>query len=460
MSSTKILATSLCALLAAACTDVQTSTSSAPKAPTMVPTSGAARVHGDLVPSQLVLLPVPEPTETALLHGADALAPNKPFTLETPAEPVVGRDFRRVITSRDPASLTFPVDAVTGALVLVRSIGGQPLTTVHMHSLATGQRLDHARDPQNTQQVSRPGSPLREPGFTPLLDSRQLSFDEPMQPGLVQLDVPASVATSGLVLEVQEPNSPITLSAVPGELDYANGDSAALTFAVATGNVGIDGATVSAFIEYPDHSQSAPLSVTPLGHGQYAAQLPLGGTDHVGTWGVHVRASGTSGGLAFERDVETAFAYYPAHAHMTALGTPVVIRGADGLVDEVSVDVNVESLVDDRFSVRGTLTYTGTDGQEHPLAAAQTGQTLAAGASTITLHFTADAMALAGVDGPFHLRDVALVSQGNALTQHRIGRALDLATEPLKAKEIRYPSTISIQAQDLIANGDLPPARQ
>jgi hypothetical protein len=171
----------------------------------------------------------------------------------------------------------------------------------------------------------------------------------------------------------------------------------------------------------------------------------------VGVWSIHAKAAGTFGGVAFERDVETAFGFYAAHARMTAIGSPQVTRGADGLVDEVSVDVDVQTLEDDRFSVRGTLTYTGSDGQEHPLAEAQTGQTMAAGTGTITLHFS-----LARVSGPFHLRDTALVSQGYVVTQHRLGRGLDLATGPLAAKELRFPTVIPIQAQDLIDNGDLP----
>jgi hypothetical protein len=145
---------------------------------------------------------------------------------------------------------------------------------------------------------------------------------------------------------------------------------------------------------------------------------------------------------------------------MTAIDRPVISRGSDGLIDEVSFDVHVETLLDDRFSVRGTLTFTGPDNAEHPLAAAQTGQVVNAGTGVITLHFTSDAMALAQVDGPFHVRDVALVSQAFGVTQHRIGLGLDLMTHAITASEIRYPAQIPLAAQDLIASGDLPPRKQ
>ena len=55
-------------------------------------------------PTKLLPLAVPKPTETALLQGSDALAPAKPFTLETPAEAVVGRDIHRMMKG-DPSTV-------------------------------------------------------------------------------------------------------------------------------------------------------------------------------------------------------------------------------------------------------------------------------------------------------------------------------------------------------------------
>ena len=111
MTSTKILATSLLAILAAACT---TQPSGGSSGSTTVPTAGAATVHGDLTPVALLKAPLPKPTETALLHGADPLSPVQAFVLETPALPTVGRDFWRTFTGADPASLTFPVEQPAG----------------------------------------------------------------------------------------------------------------------------------------------------------------------------------------------------------------------------------------------------------------------------------------------------------------------------------------------------------
>jgi hypothetical protein len=455
MTSTKILAASLLAILAAACT-TQTPGGSSSSGSSTVPTSGAATVHGDLVPTALLKASFQKPAETALLHGSDALSPTQDFVLETPAKPTVGRDMWRTFTGSDAASLTFPVDNAQGARVIVSSLDHTPLTSLHMHDVATGRRLDHSRDATNTAGVSRGGATAREPAFQALLDSRQLGFDEPYTRGSVQLDIPADIAAHGIHVEVQEPNSRITLAAVPGELVYTHGQTGELAFALDDGGNAVTGGRIVAYAEYPNHTRSTPFTVTDLGNGHYGAKFPLAGTDNAGIWSIHVRGTGTSGGVAFERSVDTAFQYSPAHAQMTGIGAPQIVRGSDGLIDEVSVDVDIESVNDDRFSVRGTLTYNGPDGAEHPLAAAQTGQTVNAGKGTITLHFTADAMSLAQVDGPFHVRDVALVSDAFGITQHRLGRALDLQTHAIAANELRYPAQVPLAAQDMIMNGELP----
>jgi hypothetical protein len=490
----KILPVALLPLLVAACTSEQTKAPPATAGAGRTSTASAILVHGDFAPGTLVHVAVPKPTETALLGGSNALAPKKPFTMESLPVQSPQRDFRRVMQGTDPAAFTFPLDAPVGARVIVRAVDPSiSLATVHMHSVATGQRLDLARDASSTAQVGvqRPPSgasatdwptkmnapawneqqaaknePIaatpvptrqREPGLTSFAqNTRVIAVDVPTTPGLVQLDLPPDVAASGVLVEVQEPNSDIGLQGAPGELNYALGESAQLTLSLASGSTPITGATITAQAELPSH-QATTLTFTSAGNGLYTATVPLSDASNVGVWSIHAKAAGTVGGVAFERDVETAFGFYAAHARMTAIGTPQVTRGADGLVDEVSVDVDVQTLEDDRFSVRGTLTYTGSDGQEHPLAEAQTGQTLSAGTGTITLHFSATSLALARVSGPFHLRDAALVSQGYVVTQHRLGRGLELATEPLAAKELRFPTVIPIQAQDLIDNGDLPP---
>lgn len=460
MTSKIALSSSLLALLLAGCSH-GTPGGSTQSVGTLVPTAGAARSHGDLLPTKLVLLPLPTPTPGAVLSGADALSVHDTFSADAAPMVFSTRTFQRIAKGTDPGAYTFPIDTPIGARVLVRPIDPKvALTSVHMHSVATGLQLDHGRDAQNTGLGSKVGMSsaiTREPSFAPLVNTRSLSFDEPTKPGLVQLDVPPEVQTAGVVIEVQQPNTHIALTGQADEVAYAYGDTATLTFSLASDATPIDGATVTASMELADHSLTTEIALTSAGRGQYTATLPLSFTDpqHVGAWGVHMRATGSFGGVPFERSLEAGFGYWPAHARMTTVSTPVIHRGGDGLVDEVSVDVGVETLADDQFSVRGMLTTTGADGIEHPVATAQTGQVVSKQGGTITLHFTSDSLVFANVGGPLHLRDLALVSQGNGITQHRIGRALDLSTPAFGHDELRMPQQIPLHVQELIANGDL-----
>jgi hypothetical protein len=232
-----------------------------------------------------------------------------------------------------------------------------------------------------------------------------------------------------------------------------------MSFSLTDDKTPIDGARVSVWAELVDHSAMPEVVFTSAGRGQYTASIPLTYTDakYIGAWGLHLKATGTTAqGLAFERDVEAGFGYWPAHAQMSWVGTPQVVRGSDGLIDEVSVDVGVETLADDQLTARGLLTFTGPDGLEHSLASAQTGQVVTHEAGgTITLHFDAASMVYANVNGPFHVRDLALISQGTGTTQTRIGLGLNMLTDKMTPTQMRMPAQIPLHVQDLIANGDL-----
>ncbi len=453
MTSKTILSSSLLAILVAACNHGSTSGGSG----SPVTTSGAARSHGDLVPSSLVSTPVLRPTAGAVLSGSDALVPRDTFGPDSVAPVVETRTLQRAMKGSDPTAFQFPIDNPLGARVLVRPLQrNMAITSVHMHSVDSGLRLDHGRDASDTH-FSGSGSTQREPSFAPLVLTRTLSFDEPFKGGLVQLDVSPDLAAAGVIVEVQQPNTHISLRGQTDEVAYAFGDRATLSFSLADDGKPIDGASVTAWVELPDHSRDMNLTLRSTGGGTYSVEVPMSLSDakYVGAWGIHVTAAGSSNGVAFEREVEAGLGYWPAHARMSWVGSPEVRRGGDGLVDGVSFDVGVETLDDDQFSVRGILTFTGSDGLEHPLASAQTGQVITRAGGTMTLSFEASSMAFAQANGPFHLRNLALISQSYGVTQHRIGRGLDLATPALAASEIRVPAQIPLHVQEMIAAGDL-----
>jgi hypothetical protein len=478
----KILATSVLALLFAGCTNGTVSSSGSGSSGSRTPTAGAARVAGDLVPTRLVSLQIPKPTEEAVIQRSGALSPKKGIAIEQPPMEISAQDVHRLMQG-DPATFTVMIDHPDGARVLVHAIDpSTPLRTVHLVDVATGARLDMARDETdqvNVGHVHAPDPSAVQPGgagaapdlrrpfpreqrdnglSAPQNHIRVLSFDRPYAGGTVRIDVSREIAASGIFVEVQQPRSPISVAVVVDQLNHTFGETAELVATIRNGTTPVRGGTISADIELPTHAHVDLGHFSPRADGTYVAHIPLTHTEaeYAGVWNVRVRATGSAEGVGFERDVETALGYYPSHAHITALGAPVITRGADNKIDSITIDADVETLADDRFSVRGTLTYTGTDGIEHPIASAQTGAVVHAGNGTLTLKFDAESLALAGADGPFHLRDVALVSQAFGHTQFRIGRALDISTGHIGASEIRYPDQLSRKAQMLVANGDVP----
>jgi hypothetical protein len=459
MNSKIALSSSLLALLVAACTPgggSGTGTSAAQK----LATSGAARSHGDLLPTRLVSASFDPPTMGAVLRDSDALAPRNAFVADSESETVSTRMFRRTMTGTDPATYTFPIDSPLGARVLVRPVDPKLTAAgIHMHGVATGQRLDHGRDASNTDigTMGKGARPSGEPSFVPLVTTRTLSVDEPFAPGLVMLDLPAALAASGVFVEVDQPNTHIAFTGRSDELAYALGDEAHFAFSLSDDNTPVEGAHVTVSVELPDHSSLPDVQLRSVGQGQYVGTMPLSFTDprYMGAWGLHVTATGSANGVAFERTVEAGFGFWPAHAQMSWVGVPQTVRGADGLINEVSVDVGVDSVVDDQLSLRGLLTFSAPDGSEHTLASAQTGQVVTHQGGTVTLHFDAASMVFGQVNGPFHVRDLTLVSQGTATVQHRIGRGLDLVTDKMAVAEMRAPAQIPPHVQEMIAAGDL-----
>ena len=273
----------------------------------------------------------------------------------------------------------------------------------------------------------------------------------------MQLDVPAAVAAAGVLVEVDQPNTHISFTGRADELAYALDDDAFFAFTLSNDGAPIEGARVTLSTELPDHTRLPDLELRSVGQGQYAASMPMSFADprYMGAWGLHLTATGSVNGVAFERTVEAGLGFWPAHAQMSWVGSPQVMRGKDGLVDEVSVDVGVDTLVDNQLSVHGLLTFSGPDGLEHTLASAQTGQVVTHEGGTVTLHFDAASIVFGQVNGPFHVRDLTLVSQGTATVQHRIGRGLDLLTDKIAVTEIRMPALIPPHVQEMIAAGDL-----
>jgi hypothetical protein len=402
-----------------------------------------------------------------VIFGSGVASPKQTFVFEHIPEFSTQRDFARVLSQAETqAGMMLPIDTPSHARVIVTVRDGSvSLPSVHLREVATGAVLDqgrdvnatdlpamHANDAQATQLAAQ------QPAFAAALalPRRILSIDAPMAPGRVMLEVP-NATPGGVLVEVQQPDSAIVLSGAQREPMYASGNVAEVELQLADGAAPITNARFTATLELPNGERIAGPSVSAIAPGQYLARVPMSGADLklIGVWHLHVKAIGTSRGVEFERDLDAGFSYVPSHARMVSAATPRISRGSDGKIDEIAVDVAVESLALDRVGLRGTLVHVDADGTERPIAEAQTGQVVQTGQSVITLHFAAKDLVLAQLDGPYLLRDLSLVSYAYSTTQHRLGRGLELTTPAFAASELRLPDTFSPAVQEILNLGAL-----
>ncbi|MGZ3418992.1 MAG: DUF4785 family immunoglobulin-like domain-containing protein [Polyangiales bacterium] len=490
MKTSNILAASLLTALLAGCGHDQTTQPTS--APEVVLATSAVRVRGDIVPTRLVAIALPAQAPQPVLSVSMPGHPKVAFSNDHQVPEIsTRRDYGRIIREgSDPATIgtiSFPITAPVGARVIVTSRDPHgSIPTAHLRDL-TGKQLDLARDtashivqvqhipdaapkskadkvalsPPSTPGAIGSGAAVVATGETTFnalnLPRRVLTVDVPAKAGIVVLDIPASVVKAGVDIDVQEPNSPVTLAGAPHELNYGFGDTAEIEYTLANDGAAIDGAKFEGKVELPNGELVPGMTFTSLGSGKYLARVPLAAADlkYIGVWHVHAKVTGSVNGVAFERDIENGFGYAPAHAQMNAIHGANVVKGRDGLVDEISFDVDIETLLADRLSIGGTLVFKDGDGIEHSVATAETSADMTAGKGTITLRFDAQDIAVTQASGPFFVRNVALTSSAFATTQHKLGRGFDLVTPSIAARDFRYPTIIRPAVDEMFEQGVL-----
>lgn len=122
-------------------------------------------------------------------------------------------------------------------------------------------------------------------------------------------------------------------------------------------------------------------------------------------------------GIRVRRDLTHAVAITPALARLN--GEAELLRGA-----ELGLELGVETAIEGRFQLRGTLFAHDRRGQLVAVALAENAALLSAGVGRLTLDFDLDAIQRSGYQAPFELRELMLFDQGRMLLLESRQRAL------------------------------------
>jgi len=227
----------------------------------------------------------------------------------------------------------------------------------------------------------------------------------------------------GVAIESRQLASTIVMKLLPSTLEHLLGNQSYVDATLLESGKPITGATVVAdMIDGETGSKVSPITFTEVGNGVYRAAIHsvLTSANTTGAYLTDVRASGTSpAGVVFARQGRTGFHYGIPTARIAGLSDTRTLTDENGLTTAFEVDVNVASNSYDRLEVSGKLTVVGTDGQEHPIAIAHTGQGFDPGAHTVTLHFDAGHVRLTKAEGTFYVRDLQIYSLGTDTLFHR-----------------------------------------
>lgn len=122
-------------------------------------------------------------------------------------------------------------------------------------------------------------------------------------------------------------------------------------------------------------------------------------------------------GIRVRRDLVHAIAISPALGRLS--GNAEILRGA-----ELAIGMGLETALDGRFLLRGTLYAHDKRGQLVPAALSESASNLTAGAGQLQLGFDRAGLEQAGFRAPFELRDLMLFDQGRMLLLESRQRAL------------------------------------
>jgi hypothetical protein len=211
------------------------------------------------------------------------------------------------------------------------------------------------------------------------------------------------------LLQVHEPNSPVSLSLSTDRLIAMHGDLLKVQAQMAEG-VALSNMQMTGFVTSPG-GDLFPVSFKAAGDGRFHADLAMdvlsANAGQPGElWEVHAVASAKMDGLPVFRDVRTAFT---AAVPTAALGSNAQVLN-DG--ESLSIPVTINTASKSRFELRATLFGTDANGDVQAIALTHSAAPLSAGEAKLTLSYPMAAIRASGLKAPYSLRNVELLDQG------------------------------------------------
>ena len=345
------------------------------------------------------------------LFGADAIGPSVPAV-----------DARRIAESRQywvdagAAELRFGVDlplTASGAVVRISVADDVRLRSEQVRLRFEGREVA-ARD-LGDRQAS--GAELQRAGWAVPTNTLVFALDRKVDAGTLELVIDDLPADAVALIHVFEPASRYVARL---ELDR-QGFVAGETIEARLNLVHPRGRTVpqqaSLMLASPDGGAGEMLQAR-AGTASWSISAPERARSTPGALHeLQAHVDTTINGVRVRRDLSHAIAVSPALGRLA--GTASVERAAD-----LRIGIDLATVVDGRFQLRGTLHATVKRGRLTPVAVAETAAVLGAGAGRLALQFDLERLEAAGYHAPFELRDLMLFDQGRMLQLESRQRAL------------------------------------
>ncbi|WP_250901857.1 MULTISPECIES: DUF4785 domain-containing protein [unclassified Dyella] len=287
-----------------------------------------------------------------------------------------------------------------GAIIRVSpGQGGTRLQPADLRLQVGGKRFDGNAATRHVADTAQ----LQAAGMEATDASMALQLRTELGAGRTTLQAPK--AHGRYVVYVYEPQSPLVVEAQANRPELLLGGNLQVALNLRDGTQQRALGAATGVLRSPD-GETTPLSFQRQADGSFVATAsPAKQAAIPGLWEVQSTVTGTdANGREVRRNVNTAIAVAVPDARFIGNAEPQ--RASDGGVD-IALGVDVRS--GSRYAVSGVLYARGANGQQVPVAYAQSAAWLEAGSGELRLHF--DPASLHGVAPPYELRDLRLQDQ-------------------------------------------------